>query len=288
MSNVNKARAILFAAIIAAPLANIDAQASGQQLAEDFRVVTTMAGANDTAYITGHAVGDATRLRIEVNTTGVGSQVSPLNANGPVSMIVSDSGKTITYLDSQRSTYLRVRPADMIQNMQQMGGMTMQFSETTANVDSLGAGPTLLGHPTSRYRVNTGMTMNMSAMGQSQSMKFSSSTEYLFARDVNGALNPFASLSGGDMVNMFGSANKDFADKMRAVQAKLPKGTPLRATSTATMSAQGDTRTTSTVAEVTSLKWVPADKNAFEIPATYKETQLPSMGAMGGGAPPPR
>jgi hypothetical protein len=247
-----------------------------------------MPGAGDTAYITGHAVGDATRLRIEVNTTGAGSQVSPLSASGPVSMIVSDSGKTITYLDAQRSTYMRVRPADMIQNMQQMGGMTMQFTETTASVDSLGAGPAVLGHPTSRYRVNTGMTMNMSAMGQSQSMKFSSTTEYLFARDVNGALNPFASLSGGDMVNMFGSANKDFAEKMRAAQAKLPKGTPLRATSSATMSAMGDTRTTSTVAEVTSLKWVPADKTAFEIPATYKEAQLPSMGAMGSGAPPPR
>jgi hypothetical protein len=283
-----KARAFLFAAISVAPWANVRAQAAGQQLAEDFRVVTTMAGANDTAYITGHAVGDATRLRIEVNTSGVGSQVSPLSASGPVSMIVSDSGKTITYLDSQRSTYLRVRPADMIQNMQQMGGMTMQFSETAASVDSLGTGPTLLGHPTSRYRVNTGMTMNMSAMGQSQSMKFSSTTEYLFARDVNGALNPFTSLSGGDMVNMFGSANKDFADKMRAVQAKLPKGTPLRASSTATISAQGETRTTNTVAEVTSLKWVPADRSAFVIPSTYKETQVPSMGAMGSGAPPPR
>ena len=132
------------------------------------------------------------------------------------------------------------------------------------------------------------MTMNMSAMGQSQSMKFSSSTEYLFATDIKGALNPFSSLSGGDMVNMFGSANKDFADKMRAIQAKLPKGTPLRATSTATIAAQGDTRTTSTIAEVTSVKWVPADRNAFEIPSTYKETQLPSMGAMGSGAPPPR
>jgi hypothetical protein len=283
-----KARALLCAAIVVAPLANVRAQAAGQQLAEDFRVVTTMAGANDTAYITGHAVGDATRFRIEVNTTGVGAQVSPLNANGPVTMIVSDTGKTITYLDSQRSTYLRVRPVDMIQNMQQMGGMTMQFSETTANVDSLGAGPTLLGHPTSRYRVNTGMTMNMSAMGQSQSMKFSSTTEYLFARDVNGALNPFTSLSGGDMVNMFGSANKDFADKMRAVQAKLPKGTPLRASSRATISAPGETRTTNTVAEVTSLKWVPADRTAFEIPSTYKETQVPSRAAIGSGSPPPR
>jgi hypothetical protein len=287
MSYSNQARAILFAAIVVGPSAEVYAQGPGQQLSEDFRIATTMPGSKDTAYITGHAVGGAAALRVELTSTGGASQVSPLNATGPVSMIVSDSGKTITYLDAQRSTYLRVRPAEMIQNMQQMGGMTMQFSETTASVDSLGPGPALLGHPTSRYRVATGMTMRMSAMGESQSMKFSSTTEYLFATDVKDALNPFTSLSGGDMVNMFGSANRDFAEKMRAAQAKLPRTTPLRATSTATIVAPGQTRTTSTVAEVTSLKWVPADKTAFEIPSTYKETAIPSMGGMGAGAPPP-
>ena len=276
-------RAILVAAFIVLPVTSVRAQNAGQQLAEDFRVTTTMPGANDTAFISGHAVGSTDKLRIDV-TTGVNSQVSPLTPSGKVGMIVADSGKTITYLDTQNSTYLTVRPAEM---MQQMGPMQMAFTGTKATVDSLGAGPVILGHPTLRYRVGTAMTMNMSAMGQQQSMQFSSTTEYFYATDIKGALNPFASLSGSDMVNMLGAANKDFADKMRAVQAKLPKGTPLRATSSATMVAMGETRVTNTQAEVTSIQWVPADNKQFEIPATYKESALPSMSGMGSSAPPP-
>ena len=275
-------------ALVLAPLTYIHAQDAGKNLALDFRTTVMVWGAPDSGVITGHAVGTADKMRLDVKMKGTGARISPLASDSTVTMIVSDSGKTITYMDSKKSQYLRVRPAEMIAQAQQMGGMKMDFSGTEAKVDSLGAGPTILGHPTQHYHVVTGMTMTISAMGQEQTVKISSATDTYYATDIKGKLNPFASLSGGDMANMFGSTNKDFAEKMKAVQQKLPKGVPLRAVSSATIVSQGQTRVTNSTAEVTGLQWVDADPKAFEIPSTYTAAQLPGMGGSSSGAIPPK
>lgn len=258
--------------------------APGKNLAEDFRVTMSVQGMADTMVIMGHAVGSNDKMRIDLTTMGQDAQVSPISAGGPISMIVTDSGRTMNYLDPKQNQYIRVRPSDMLAEAQKTGDVKMDFSDARVTVDSLGAGPATLGHPTLRYRINTGMTISMTAFGQSQSVKLSSTTEYLFAMDIKAMLNPFSSLSGNDQMNMFGASNKDFAGKMKAAQAKLPKRTPLRATSSATVVSQGQTRVTNTQAEVTSVQWVNADPKVFEIPADYKAAAMPGTGA---GAPPP-
>jgi len=263
-----------------APLSFAGAQSTGKTLAMDFRTAISIQGAPDTTVMIGHAMGSVDKMRLDV--TGAAAKVNPLKADS-VSMIVSDSGKTITYLDAKNNQYMRVRPSEIVSQAQKMSGMTMEFSGTEAKVDNLGAGPTILGHPTTHYRVATGMTMLVSAKGLQQTVKISSTTDSYYANDINGNLNPFASLSGSDMANMFGSGNADFAAKLKAAQAKLPKGTPLRAASSATIVAQGQTRVTTTAAEVTSVKWVNVDPKAFEVPAGYTEASVPGMiGAAGG------
>src|SRR5215208_596900 len=121
------------------------------------------------------------------------------------------------------------------------------------------------------------MTMKVSAMGQESMVQIASTTDSYYATDIGGVLNPFASLSGSDMANLFGSGNSDFAEKLKAAQAKLPKGTPLRASSSASITSQGQTRVTKSSAEVTALQWVDADPKIFEIPANYTPVQLPGM-----------
>jgi len=291
---------IASAAFALAPLSYISAQAvtkspvvspsAAKNLAMDFRTIVTTSGMPDTGIIQGHAIGSADKLRMDLTMKGPGAQVSPLGGpGGEVSMILSDSGKTVTYLDSKANHYLRVRPAEMLAQAQQTG-VKMAFSGTEATVDNLGAGPVILGHPTSHYRIGTGMTMTISAMGQEQTVKISSTSDYYYANDIRGVINPFASLSGGDMAAMFGSSSKEFADKMKAMQAKLPNGTPLRASSSSTMISQGQTRVTNTQAEVTSVQWVDANPKVFEIPATFTPVTLPGMagssGAQGGAIPP--
>jgi hypothetical protein len=274
--------------LVLAPISYASAQNAGKTLAMDFRTTVTIQGTPDTGVITGHAVGTPDKMRLDVKMKGTSAQVSPLASDSTVSMIVTDTGKTIAYLDPKKNQYLRVRPAEMIAQAQQMGGMKMDFTDTKAQVDSLGAGPVILGHPTSHYRITTGMTMTISAMGQQQIAKISSTNDSYYATDIKGTLNPFASMTGGDMANMFGTTNKDFADKMKAASAKLPTGVPLRATSSNTLTAQGQTRVTNSQAEVTSIKWVDVDPKAFEIPSTYTAVQLPTIGGAQGGAIPPQ
>ena len=283
------------AAFVLAPLSYINAQVSkapaiaapaGKNISMDFRTTVVIQGQPDSSVIQGHAVGSADKMRMDLKMQGPGAQVSPLGGtSGEVTMILSDTGKTVTYLDSKAGHYLRVRPADMLAQAQQTG-VKMAFSGTEAKVDNLGAGPTILGHPTSHYRIGTGMTMTITAMGQDQVVKISSTSDYYYADDIKGVVNPFASLSGGDMAAMFGSSSKEFADKLKAMQDKLPKATPLRASSTATMTAQGQTRITSTQAEVTSVQWVNADSTIFEIPSTYTPVTLPGIATQGSAVPP--
>jgi hypothetical protein len=278
-------RLIAGALVALAPLSQIGAQNAGKTLAMDFRTTIAIKGQPDTAIMQGHAIGSSDKMRLDIK--GKASTVSPLMSDS-VSMIVSDSGKTITYLDAKKNEYLRVRPSDMVNQAREMSGMKMDFSETEAKVDSLGAGPAILGHPTRHYRIATGMTMTINVMGQQQTVKISSTTDSYYATDINGALNPFSSLSGSDMANMFGSGNADFAQKLKAAQAKLPKGTPLRASSSATIVAQGQTRVTTSSAEVTSIQWVNPDPKAFQVPSTYTQVQLPGMTGATNDAIPPK
>jgi len=266
------------------PLGIAGAQGAEKALAMDFRTTISIQGIPDTAVMTGHAVGSVDRMRLEVK--GSSSHVIPMAGDSGVSMIVTDSGKTITYLDPREKQYMRVRPAEMIAKAQEKGDLKMEVSETEAKVDSLGAGPMILGHPTTHYRVATGMTMKVDAMGQQEIVKLSSTTDSYYANDIKGVLNPFATLSGSDMANMFGSGSPEFAKKLKAAQAKLPNRTPLRASSSATIVAHGEARVTTTKAEVTSIQWVDADPKSFDVPSGYTAAPLSSTADASAGATP--
>lgn len=270
-----------------APLSQINAQNAGKTLAMDFRATVSVQGQPDTSVIIGHAVGNSDKMRLDIK--GSPSQRSTLTSDSVVTMVVTDSGKTITFLDSKQGQYFQVRPAEMVSQAQQLGAMKMEFSGTQAKVDSLGAGPSILGHPTTHYRVTTGMTMTVNAMGQQQVIKFSSVADNYYATDLTGSLNPFSSVTSGDMASMFASSNADFAKQLKEVRAKLPKGTQLRALNSATIVAQGMTRVTTSLAEVTGLQWVNSDPKAFDVPASYKQVPLPGLaGSAAGGAIPPK
>jgi len=265
------------AVVTLAPFSPAGSQVAGKDLALDFRVSTSTEGLAEPGVLTGHIVGSGSKVRIDMSTVG-GRSPTPLPTDGPVSMIVSDSGRAITYLDSKNNQYMTVRPGDMLAEAGQMGLVTMQFSDTEAKVDNLGAGPRILGHPTARYRVGTRLTMTISGMGEQQSVKIASTTEYYFPTDIRSAVNPFASITGSDMIGMFGATNKEFADKMKAAEAKLPKAPPLRTSTTATITTGGTSRVTKSTTEVTSVRWVNADPKVFEIPAGYTQVEIPKMG----------
>lgn len=272
----------LAAAMLAlAPISLTEAQTAGKDLAMDFRTSTSVEGGPDSSVLTGHSVASANKVRIDMAATG-GRSPTPLPTDGPVSMIVSDGGRTIAYLDTKNSKYMIFRQAD-IARAQAMTGVKMEYSGSEAKVDNLGAGPTMQGRPTSHYRVTMGTTMTLTGLViQPQPVKIASKTEYYFPTDIKSSFNAFASITGSDMLSMLGSGSKELSDKMKAVGDKLPKTTPLRTSTTTTVTTQGVTRVTRSNTQVTSVQWVNADSKVFEIPAGYTLVELPGM-----GGPPP-
>lgn len=280
MRHLRRLPAVLLA--LSAPLAPAGAQKAGNDLAMDFRMSNITAGTPDSAAITGHVIAKGGMARVDMKGRGGrGLPMAPIPGAHEIGMIVTDSGKTLTYLDAANKTYMRMRPAEMLEGIQKMGGMTMQFSGIQAKVENLGTGPSILGHRTAHYLVTTGMTIAMSAMGQQQTVQIASKTNYYYATDMPSAENPFAALSGTDMGKMFGGTSKEFADKMLAAQRQLPKAIPLRTLTDATVISGGEARTTKTLTEVTSIKWVTADPKSFVVPADYKGLAMPGMGPGG-------
>src|SRR6476620_1167081 len=96
------------ALVVLAPLSTVGAQNTGKTLAMDFRTTISVQGTPDTTVMLGHAVGSTDKMRLDV--TGAASKVSPVIADS-ISMIITDSGKTITYLDLKKNQYLRVPPS---------------------------------------------------------------------------------------------------------------------------------------------------------------------------------
>src|SRR5438045_1455149 len=88
--------------------AQAQAQTAGKNLAMDFRTTISVQREPDSAVMTGHAVGTADKMRVEVR--GLHSKAAGLPIDSVVTMILTDSGKTITYVDTKKSQYLRVRP----------------------------------------------------------------------------------------------------------------------------------------------------------------------------------
>ena len=68
-----------------APVSLLTAQNAGKTLAMDFRTTVSVQGAPDTAVMTGHAVGTAEKMRLDVK--GAPSQGSPLGTDTIITSI---------------------------------------------------------------------------------------------------------------------------------------------------------------------------------------------------------
>lgn len=268
----------VFAAVMAlAPVSVAAAQAKGKDMAMDFRTVTSVVGSPDSTVVTGHVVSSGLKMRMDMAATG--RSPTPFATDGPVSVVVSDSGTTVAYLDTKQKQYMILRPAEMRARVNEMG-MKTAFSEPVVRVDTLGPGPIFLGAPSSHFRLTVDLMMTISGRGRQDSVRVVSVTEYYFPTNNKSAISPerasyrFAGMTGTDMLGMLGSDNK-IADKMKAAESKLPQEPPLRVSNTVTLTGRGMAKVTKTDTEYSGARWVTVDPKVFEIPADYTQVQAP-------------
>ena len=233
---------------------------------------------------TGHAVISNGRVRYEMTGNSRMMTMPGMEQGDSVTFILLDSGMTFILLQPKKKTYMRFRPAEMMQGMQKMMegmGAAMKFDITGSDpkVEKIGAGPDILGHHTTHYRVTGTMKVSMAVMGQTHGMETKSEVDEYVAQDLANLTDPFRNLGSNSMGGVFGASAKDYMDKMKAARARIP-GFPLRAETHAIVSGEGQGSDVKTVQEVTAIHMITAASSLFDVPAGYTEVTLPNMPTM--------
>ncbi|MEP6905463.1 MAG: hypothetical protein ABI875_05230, partial [Gemmatimonadales bacterium] len=168
-----------------------------------------------------------------------------------------------------------------MQKMMEGMGAAMKFEITGGDpkVEKLGAGPVILGHRTTHYRVTGVMKVNVAVMGQNQGIETSTVTDEYLALDLHSLTDPFRNLGSNSMGGLFGPSFKAYTDKMKAARAKLP-GFPLRSENHVTTLGVGQGSDIKSVQEVTAIHMITASPSLFEVPAGYTQITTPEMPTM--------
>lgn len=198
--------------------------------------------------------------------------------------VTTDAGETIYWVDPEEKTYaefdLEKLMTTMGQMMDMMGGM-MKFEITDVASEKLAeeAGGSMLGHPTTHYRFESGYNMKMKIMGMGQEQRIDMLqdvwvTDALDARGLGVWLRPDRALKTG---------NEEF-DKLIDSQFRDMKGFPLKSVVvTTTTNKKGKSQQQTSTTEVRELREESVADTSFTVPAGYTQTELiPGMAQIGG------
>jgi hypothetical protein len=211
------------------------------------------------------------RLRIEMDMSavmgGAGSDASAM-MNGAF-MLPQDDGRLAMILPNMQNPIAGGTGMGMIMDMQSMTGtlqelgVSLEITDMKVSVEDLGAGETILGHKTKKYRMTQSYLMG--------GKPFSGVTEFLMATDMTDAeagLRKFNDSFGKQFV---GAATSKQAQA--EIQAKTPPGFAMRTVvALTTPDGQQNMRM-----EVTKAERASIDEKDFEVPAGI---QLMDMGQM--------
>ncbi len=214
-----------------------------------------------------------------------GSSPQILSTTGTAYSLALGNGVELYTIDTARKEYSRLDLAEikkMMSNaMSMLGQLEMNVSGSKFEVDSLGPGETVLGHPTQRWRSVQSMTIAAAVGTDTMSMSMENRTESLYARDVE-ALSG-TTMPGQDSLmsmGMFeGLLTDEITKTMMDAYRKLPKGMPIRSVATSAMMSGIADFTIVTTTEVAKIEKVKVPASFFEVPKGYTQVDadLPGL-----------
>lgn len=184
---------------------------------------------------------------------------------------------------SADSTMTMVMPKDRTATVTNVGGMLagnfggikpkIAQHVTKSQMDDLGAGEKILGHPTHHIRVTTEGTVEVTMMGQTCTGTLNNVSEMWIAPDVD--LKAAMEAVSKTMSGAFGIADDDLPG---AAPSSLPAGTPLRTVTRSTRpNALGRSITVTTTSEYVELTHGPLDPSLFTVPSDYHVKDMRQM-----------
>ncbi len=227
---------------------------------------------------------DAQRATVKGWVDGNSAKIEFVQSGNPLLeeggyLVTRDGGETVYFVNPKEKTYAAFDTRGM---MQFAGGAMKMINMkiTNPSVEKLEEKPggLLVGLPTIYTKYRTTYTMSMSIMGFKSENKTEQvqevwATPELVAKAFNIWLRKEPPSVGDEQF-----------DKLMKMEMGKIKGVPLKmiTTTTTTDTKKGRTETTTVTMEVTTLQAVPVPESTFEIPATYKETQLFPAGGQEG------
>ena len=173
---------------------------------------------------------------------------------------------------------------DLEKGMSQLAsvpGMNITVSDVNVGVEKLGAGESMLGMSTSRFRVTQDYKLAVKVAFVNRNSTEHIVQEYWMADQKNGLANPFARM--GPM-RMGGGGFDELMSKTSDAMKVMGKGIPLKTVTTATSTSnKGEKTETVSTMEVTELHTGDVDDAMLKAPADYAVVdmgeQMKAMGA---------
>ena len=236
----------------------------------------TMTGTTETPGLSGEAKGPqptTTTVRVLDGKARIdfAQGATPGMANGGWMLVESD-GARMSIVDPSTK---QVTVMDSLSGLGGMGGMLqMTVRDTSSRIEDLGAGETILGFSTHKYRMTIGYTMAMAMMGAAMPMRTEQVTVAHLSDDLDLLATGFDAFEKSFGATMGGMMGNEAAKVIKVLNDRRPKGFPLMQEMTSRSIRGPDTTTTRTNFRVSELTRGGVSAADFTVPAEYERNDV--------------
>lgn len=157
--------------------------------------------------------------------------------------------------------------------------MTLRVSNVT--VDSLGAGETISGFATKRFKLRADISMAIELMGENVEQSIHIETEGDYSEELGDFMDPLQSsralqafISGIPFVDSMATS------ELHKIVGVMPRGLPLRQIDRMTDVSEGGARAEGALTVLSNIKRAAFSPAVFAIPEGYTELEMPMMPPM--------
>jgi hypothetical protein len=229
----------------------------------------------------GWIAGKRTRLDLRGGMPGT---AMPGMGGDNVSIIVHDSSDTPTVALVMHDTKKVMYPSRMMEQLKEMmeampDQPAMTFSVTNIVVDTLGAGETISGFATKRYRVSADIAMAIEMMGESVNESMHVVSEGDYAEELSDYSDPLRDTRGVKaLISGMPWADSASTAEMEKLVRAVPRGLALRQVDRVTGVTEGGEPVQTTTTRLSNIKRESVPLAMFAIPEGYTEMEMPMVG----------
>lgn len=249
-----------------------------------FDVSVTAEDSSGTAKQAGTGWIAGKRSRLDLRGPGSITQGMPGLPGQNISLIVEDSSGVAVVAVVDHDSKKVMYPSKMMEQVRQMMTMLpeqprMTFKVANIKVDTLGAGETVSGFTTKRFRLQADVSVAISMMGENEEQTMHIETEGDYAEELSDFMDP---LQGSRTFQAF-TSGMPFLDSTATAElgklaAIMPRGLPLRQTDRMTGVTEGGNEVEGSTTRLSNIKRQSFPVAVFAVPEGYTEMRMP-MGA---------